>query len=396
VGCGLLVTLVVGLLVGFDPQRGHVTFNDSYRYVMTVERILGHDSAEAEAITLRWYCTDEARTSKGVVEAQACVRSWTKRGGLEPNSPRYNEIFIARPGYPILVAPLAALFGLSAGLAVAAWLLTIAAGWLCLFLARLSGLGVLGSLVSMAALYCLPTFFWLQQYLSDGPALVCTLVLLLGTVLVMRGRIVAGLVLSTLAYTAGLLVRYPDFSFEALCLAACLLLLALAEPETYRNPRTIRLAAYHGGAFVILSVIPKLLGWPGFRDSLTDTFSDHFTHSAPHDLYGHWFTLMGHYLTQIGRLYGGDPILPLLVLGGLALLWREARLLAAVATAAAITGVGTALAHPVSSQGSRLYLQVFLLAVFGLGLAADLARRSLAPRFGAEWLSWVRREDDLK
>jgi hypothetical protein len=395
-GGGLLVTLVVGLLVGLDPQRRQTTWNDTYRYATTVERILGHHDAVARSAALEWYCADYARTSGGADTAGQCVASWTKLGGLAPNTARYNEIFIARPGYPLLVAPFAALFGLSAGLAVVAWLVTIAAGWLCLLLARLSGLGVAGSLGSMIALSCLPTFFWLQQYLTEGPMLVCTLLLLIGTVLAARGRVVAGLAISTLAYAAGLLIRYSTFSLQAACLAVCLLLLARVSPEEFRNRRTFRLAAYHGGAFLILSVVSALLGWPGFQGSLADTFTDHFTEPAPPDLYGRWLSLMVGYLGSVGRLYAGDPMLALLVLLGLVLLWRGARLLAAVVTAAALTGVGTALAHPVASQGARLYVQVFLLAVFGLGYAAELAAHALATRFADARLDRVRREDDLK
>jgi hypothetical protein len=392
---GLLVTLVVGLLVGFAPHRS-ATWNDTYRYIVAVERFLGHDAADAKATALHWYCTDQARTSKDAVTAETCLRSWTKSGGLGPNSARYNEIFRARPGYPLLVTPFAAVFGLGAGLAAVAWLMTIAAGWLCLLLARLCGLGVVGSLGSMVALYCLPTFYWLQQYLTEGPILVCTLALLVGTALVFRGRVVAGVVVSSLAYAAGLLIRYSTFSLQAGCVAACLLLLSVVDPDVFRTRRTIRLTIYHTGAFVILSVIPNLLGWPGFTDSLTDTFTHHFTRPVPADLYERWLLLMGRYIVGLGRLYGGAPILPLLLLGSLALLWRSARLLAAAVAAAALTGVGTALAHPVASQGSRLYVQVFLLAAFGLGLTAELTRRSFAPRLAAEWANRVRREDDLK
>ena len=396
VGGGLLVTLLVGLLVALDPQRQQTTWNDTYRYVATIERILGHDAVQARSIALHWYCTDEARTSGKTTHAAACVAYWTRIGGLAPNTARYNAIFDARPGYPLLVAPFAAVLGLSGGLAVVAWLVTIAAGWLCLLLARLAGLGVAGSLGSMVALYCLPTFFWLQQYLTEGLMLACTLVLLVGSVLVLRGRVVAGLVVSTLAYAAGMLIRYSTFSLQAACLAVCLFVLALVGPEALRIRRTIRLAGYHAGAFVILTVIPMLLGWPGFRESLTDTFTDHFTEAAPAgDLYGHWLSLTGRYLSSLGRLYGGDPLLPLLVVAGLVLLWRGERLLAALVTAAALTGVGSALAHPLASQGSRLYMQVFLLAVFGLGLGTDLAHRSLAPRLAAERVSRVRREDDV-
>ena len=385
VGGGLLITLVVGLIVGFAPQRGEM-WNDAYRYVMTVERILGQSPEQAQATAIDWYCDGQA----------ACVGRLTAAGGLDPNSAQYNEIFIACPGYPLLVAPFAWLFGLSAGLAVVSWLVTIAAGWLCLVLARVSGLGTFGSLASMAALYCLPPFFWLQQYLTEGLMIDLTLVVLIGLVLALSGRMRAGLIVSSLGYAAGLLVRYSSFSMLGACLAACLLLLALVARD-YRGRRTYQLAAYNALAFVILTLIPVGLGWPGFRDSLTDTFTDHFTKPTPPDLYHHWFSLMRRYLKDLGQLYLHHPVLPLLVIMGLILLWTDRKALAAVLTAAALTGIGSALAHPVSTQGQRLYVQVFLVAVFGIGVAGDLIERRWR---GTEHRtlsgSSVHREDEVK
>ncbi|HEX4789841.1 MAG TPA: hypothetical protein VH372_15330, partial [Actinospica sp.] len=145
---GLLVTLSVGLRIGLAPQRGY-TWNDSYRYVMTIERILGHSATQARAVAIRWYCGDLGRTGGGgAASVPGCIAHWTAAGGLTPNTAEYNQIFIARPGYPLLASPFVALFGLGAGLAVLAWLMTIAGGWLCLLIARAGGLGQAGSLAA--------------------------------------------------------------------------------------------------------------------------------------------------------------------------------------------------------------------------------------------------------
>jgi hypothetical protein len=371
---GLLVTLFVGLRVGFDPQRTY-TWNDSYRYIMTIERILGDSAAQARAAAIRWYCGDLGRTGGGgAASVSGCVAHWTSAGGLSPNTAEYNQIFIARPGYPLLAAPFVAAFGLGAGLAAVSWLMTIAGGWLSLLIARAAGLGQVGSLGAMIGFYLVPSFFWMQQYLSEGPTLVCTLVVLLGTVWALRGRMRLGLTTAAVGYTAGFVVRYSTFSVQAGALAACVLLLALC-CRAYRTGRTYRLAGFHAAGLVLMTVLPPVLGWPGFSNSLQDTFTQHFTEPVPADLDRKWLHLMHTYVMRIGTMYLHQPLVPILVLLGLAVLWLRWRALAAVVTAAALTGLGTALAHPLTSQGNRLYFQVFLLAAFGIAVAVDYVDR---------------------
>ncbi|HEX4789232.1 MAG TPA: hypothetical protein VH372_12265, partial [Actinospica sp.] len=231
-----------------------------------------------------------------------------------------------------------------------------------------------GSLAAMIGFFLVPSFFWMQQYLTEGPTLVCTLVVLLGTVWALRGRTALGTGTATAGYVAGFVVRYSTFSVQAGTLAACILLLALCS-RAYRTRRTYLIAGYHAAGFALMMALPSLLGWPGFSNSLQDTFTQHFTEPAPADLDRKWLHLMHTYVMRVGTMYLHQPLVPILVLLGLAVLWLRYRALAAAATAAALAGVATALAHPLTSQGSRLYFQVFLLAAFGIAVAVDQVDR---------------------
>ncbi|MGH3417122.1 MAG: hypothetical protein ACRDSS_11690, partial [Actinocrinis sp.] len=75
--------------------------------------------------------------------------------------------------------------------------------------------------------------------------------------------------------------------------------------------------------------------------------------------------------------YAHDPLVPVLVVLGAILLWRYRRDLGAVAGAAALAGLANAAAHPLTNQLDRLYYQVYLLAVCGLPILADLIRGRL-------------------
>ncbi|MBR7837462.1 hypothetical protein KDL01_29555 [Actinospica durhamensis] len=375
----LLVTVCSGLRIALAPAR-HYTWDDSYRYVMTIERILGHSGAQARALAIRWYCGDLGRTgSGGAAGVPACVAHWTAAGGLWPNTPQYNQIFIARPGYPLLAAPFVALFGLGGGLAVVAWLCAICAAWLCLLIARVAGLRPFAALAAMIAFCLVPSFFWMQQYLTEGPTMVCTLVVLLGVVWALRGKPRLGLAISGAGYLVGFVVRYSTFSVQAGLVMACVALLALCS-RAHRNRRIYRIAGLHGAACVAMTVLPSFFGWPGFSNSLQDTYGDHFTKPMPPNVYHLWLSHIYTYVDHIGRMYLHEPFVLLPLLAGCVLLWIRYRTMAAVVSAAALTGVVTALAHPALGQLSRLYFQVFLLTVFGVAAVVDLVERRVRAR----------------
>lgn len=375
----LIVSVIAtAVMVGEPGKIRNTTWNDTYRYITAIERDLGKSDAQAKAIALDYYCTDLARTTGNAVTKAGirggCIAQWTAAGGLSPNLPRFNQIFDSRPGYPLLAAPFVAGFGLNRGLALLSVLLTLLAGWGVVLLIRLAGGGTLAALAGMVALYTLPTWFWLNQFLTEAPTLVCTIAVLIGAVLMLRGRTRLGLIVSTIAYVCGFVVRYSTFSVQAGCLALTVGLLAWWSRE-WRNRRAGLLALYSAGVFIVLMLLPMAFGWPGFKDSLEDTFTNHYAKPAPPNLYGKWISLNHHFWLATAKNYLHDPLVPALLVLGAVLLWRYRREFGAIIGAAALTGLVSAAAHPLTSQLDRLYFQVYLLGVCGLPILADLIRR---------------------
>jgi hypothetical protein len=363
----LLVTFVAACvqITGADHIRD-TNWNDTYRYVYMIERDLGGGLVRAEHDALEFYCASPAGTG-GLADAARCVSYWTAKGGLAPNAPAYNAIFYTRPGYPAAAVPSVEILGLGNGLAALTLLVTVAAGWGVLLLLRISGLGRRASLGGMIALYVFPTWYWLGQYLTDGPALMLIIWVLAGAAMLLkagnRRQLQQGMAVLSAAYTLGFFVRWSSFAMLGFCFLGALALLCWRRPG-WRNGRVRLLAVVNGAALVLFTAIPALLGWPGFSASVTDTFTDHFTHKIPADIYGKLLWLNVHSWTLLlTRDYLSGPLVPALCAVGLVALLRYRPALAALVGAAALTGLGTAAAHPLTSQMSRLYLPVYLLGV---------------------------------
>jgi hypothetical protein len=361
----LLITLLAACIqvTGADHIRD-TDWNDTYRYVYMIERDMGQGLAPAEQDALSFYCAGAAR----------CVTYWTARGGLAPNAPEYNAIFYTRPGYPAAAVPFAEIFGLGNGLAAVALLVTVAAGCGILVLLRVSGMSRRASLAGMIALYTFPTWYWLGQFLTDGPALMLIIWVMAGAAMLLNaGRRHLGVAVLVTSYSLGFLVRWSSFSTLALCMLLALAVLCWRRPS-WRTRQVALLAAINGAALVLCTAIPALLGWPGFSASVTDTFTKHFARKAPSDLYGRLLSLNVHSWTRLlTHDYLGSPLIPVLCVAGLVLLLRCRPALAALAGAAALAGLCTAAAHPLTSQMSRLYLPAYLLGVCGLPVLLDLA-----------------------
>jgi hypothetical protein len=387
--CAVLVSLVavvVTVLAANDLRN--TTWNDTYRYVTAIERDLGKSPAQAQAVALQYYCSDLSRTADSqdsdAQKAQitsTCVSYWTKQGGLVPNTSRFNLIFDSRPGYPMMAAPFVAALGVNRGLAVLSLLLTLLAGWGVVVLIRVAGGGTRAALAGMIACFTLPTWYWLGQFLTEAPTLVMTIGALIGAVLLLRGAVRSGLIVSAVFYTLGFIVRYSNFSMLALCMMITVGVLAVTTPY-WRNRRAALLGGFSAVVFAITMVLPVAFGWPGFSDSVEDTFTDHYTKPVPPDMYGKLLSLNYHYWIDTGKGFVSAPLVPGLVVLGAFMLWRYRRAFGAVVGAAALTGLGTAAAHPLVSQLDRLYFLIYLLAVCGLPIAADLAWPRSRPQVG--------------
>jgi hypothetical protein len=371
----LLVTLMAACVqvTGADHIRD-TNWNDTYRYVNMTERDMGRSPAQAEHAALEFYCAGPATTT-GMTGTARCVSYWTAKGGLAPDAPQYNAIFYARPGYPAAAVPFTEALGLDHGLAALTLLITIAAGWGVLLLLWASGLSRRASLGGMIALYTFPTWYWLGQFLTDGPALMLTIWVLAGAAMMLnatsRRQVRCGTAVLSAAYALGFLVRWSSFAILALCFLPALAILSWRHPR-WRTRRVALLAAVNGTALTLLTTIPAVAGWPGLNASVTDTFTGHFTQKAPANLYGKLLKLNVHSWTiLLTRNYLSGPLLPALCTLGLKLLLHYHPDLAALVTAAALTGLGTAAAHPLASQMPRLYLSVYLLGICGLPVLLD-------------------------
>jgi hypothetical protein len=365
----LLITLIAACVqvAGADHIRG-TDWNDTYRYVYMMERDMGADPAQAEHAALGFYCAGPTATR--------CVSAWTARGGLAPNASEYNAIFYARPGYPAAAVPFAEVFGISDGLAALALLVTVASGWGVLLLLRVAGLGRRASLGGMIALYAFPTWYWLGQFLADGPMLMLIIWVLAGAAMLLksndRRQLQNGIAVLSTAYILGFFVRWSSFAMLALCLLPALAVLYWRQPRC-RTRRLGLLAGINAAVLVLFTVIPAVADWPGLSASVTDTFTNHFTRKVPADLYGKLIRLNEHsWIWLLTHHYLSGPLIPVLCAAGLVLLLRYQPVLAALVGAAALTGLGTAAAHPLISQMSRLYLPVYLLGVCGLPVLLDL------------------------
>ncbi|MER5637501.1 hypothetical protein ABT095_11150 [Kitasatospora sp. NPDC002227] len=364
--------------------------NDSYRYARSTLQILGEPKAKAQQDALKAFCSSRAHRNytEGVASLdtfqepephaqffQNCMGQ-AKNGALSPNQPRYDRIFETRPGYPLLLAPAVAAFGVLRGMWLMALLMTLLSAGLVYRIAREAGLAVPAAGVGMAAFLLSPlcdASDGSMGGLTEGPAIATTLAVVLGGLWLIRGRVALGAVVTVLGYLVLCLTKYSTGMMLAGAFAAVGVLLAVIRPEL----RKWQLHAFTGiSALTVLGVSAATHLWqlPGMNETLQDTFANHFTQpDVPNTTslllrlngvyWQHWLMAEGYssfYLPLLVvtcwifvRLRGRAPVLLWLCLG----IW--------------LVGMAAAVAHPVVDQGFRLWLPAWLPVPFGLALGAD-------------------------
>jgi hypothetical protein len=354
--------------------------NDTYRYAELTLRLLGESPAAAQTKALRAYCEDNAtwlaqRHAADPVNLDApfsrssefhkCV-SQSAATGLPPTSPRYNEIFSSRWGFPALAAPFVQVLGVNRGLRAASWLMTIVGGllvYLILLLLRVPGrLAALGQ----AVYYASPIGWWGSYGLTDGPAVTLSVAALLGALLVLRRRYATGAVLFAVALVGGCFVRYSNFLFVGLALAAASLLLVVFR----RRLRAAAAMMFGLSSLTVISLvlIAKAFRWSGVTETLQDTFTNHFTRPDVTDPWARFADLNAAYWTQWLQGQLRSPWLLAAVIVGSVALARRNGPFGLLAIAVAATGFLDEAAHPVVSQGDRLMITVWIVAALGLPL----------------------------
>ncbi len=375
--CVLLIAAIFAALQAIDYHKD-VPSNDTYQYAKQTLRILGDSPSEAVHDATVMYCQDSGNSAStsasldnsGGSGAADYTSAFDKcmlvyRDGLTPSSPRYLAIFTARPGYPLLAAPLAAVFGLRFGLWAAALLCTLLGGVLVLMLLRAIGCGWWAAVGGQALYLAAPTGYWGSRMLTDGPSLATTLLMLLGAVWMVRGRLRPGVAVLTAGLVTGFLVRYSSEQLAALLLAIGALLCWWRAREG-RTEGVKLLAVTASVGFVVTELASSLLGWPGLAESMQDTFTQHFERPDVSDPVQKLIRMDLHFW---GYYPVSEPTALLVVAGLIALavaLIRREAVYGALVLACAATGVGAVAAHPVASQADRLMVPVWLLLALGL------------------------------
>lgn len=373
--------------------RQDVPSNDTYQYAKQTLRFLGDGPQQAVHEAVVMYCQDSGNaaatadslnyaagpTGSGTSYSaayRACLQTY--RDGLPPSSPRYLAIFTARPGYPLLAAPIAAVFGLRFGLWAAALLCTLFAGVLVLILLRSAGCSTPVALAGQALLLAAPTGYWGSRMLTDGPSLATAVLTLAGAWWLVQHRTKAGLWLLGAGFVTGFLVRYSSEQVVALFLAlGALACLRWAPGSRHRDMRL--LAAVCGAGFVVSELASTLLGWPGLSVSLQDTFTKHFYRPDVSDPLGRLVRLDWRFWEYFPV---SEPIALLLAAGLVTLavvLIRRERVYGILVVAVSATGVAAVAAHPIVSQSDRLMMPVWLLLALGLPRLLTAAPTDPAP-----------------
>ncbi|MFJ2739479.1 hypothetical protein ACIO3O_07400 [Streptomyces sp. NPDC087440] len=376
----LLLFLVFAVMhVALLPQW--VFSGDSYRYAVAALRLTGTPEGAAHAEALRAYCS--AQDLQPYADCLADVPA-----GLRPYGERYESIFAARPGYPLLTAPLVLALGVLPGMWLTGLALSVVSAWLVGLLLREAGYGPRAVLGGQALLLFGPLGYWSMRPLTEGAVLACVLACTLGAYRLVSGRpsgawVPLGVgfgVLAGVKYSSALMVGV------GLGVAGLVLLVRthLVRPDLVRTRKAARHLAVAGASGVAgLAGLSWLLGLPGPAVAAQDLLTEHFTRPDVANPGTRIAMLAVRYWAEWAR--DETAFVVLLGLAGW-LLWRrgDARLAVTVAAAGAV-GFLTASALPGANELDRLWVLMWLPVVVGLpGLGRFVGPRTTREE-GPEW-----------
>jgi hypothetical protein len=358
----VFLVVVLSLLRWNAP--GIHAYPDTTWYVRNALLMRGWDQADAdhEAAVLR--CSYWVQPALSFAKQAECAQD---AGELLHSPPRYEEIFAARPGYPIILAPLSALLGRQ-GFVVATLMVAVLDGILIMVLVRLLGGTWAEQLVAGGAFLLLPSGFWSTRLLSDGTMLAGLLVAVCGAILLQRGTRRAGVALILTGLGAVFVTKSANLLGLGLALLASGAAIAwVARGPTRRNGYL--LAGLSSTALPLAAASGIVLGWPGLGTSVQDMLTDHFLRPDVPDP-----------LSSLGRanlqfwpdVFGQWLHSPVLVLGSLAaLVWLAVRLrMASIPVIlAGLSGIPLLVVHPVVTEWDRLLVPIWVPVAVAIGLA---------------------------
>lgn len=379
---GILCTmLVMAVFVGF--QLTSLTGRDSpdsKNYLSYALRLSGEsrDAATAEAID--YTCADEPDSRL----VQECVRKltrsaayWTRHGNTSGmtgpffNS-RFMAIYEARPGYPLLLVPFIAAFGLVLGVWLAGVTVTLAGSLFVLATLRAAGANRPAALCGQILYLTLPNAAIAMLPMADGLTLACTAAVALGCTLVLdEERRTAGTALVTGGLLVAFLARYSQALLLAVALAAACAGLARYRRHHGRSPRAaLRLFLLCGGLALAMQLTTYVLDWPSGYDSAQDLLTHHYQSPDVADPWPRFLAAEGTFWSAWTDHQLKDPLLLImLALAACSVIRRPTHLgLNAAATAAG--GVLNQAGHPNLDMlaGQRLIVLVWFLPVLTVPL----------------------------
>lgn len=235
-------------LLQFASVTGRAT-PDTRNYVSYALSLGGASMRESAAGTIDHYCGSRAATAErnqrvDVVRlrapspaarvAEECRRElWRKvdrrlaagqtGGHIAPfTSERFQRIFEVRPGYPVLLAPFVAVFGVVWGVWLASVLIAATGGVLAFLVLRAVRAPTPVALTGQALYYVLPCGATAMRPMTEGLLLALTLAALWGCALAAEGRVRAGVLLVGGALSALFTVKHSQALFLGVCLVgAC-------------------------------------------------------------------------------------------------------------------------------------------------------------------------------
>ncbi|MBP5863347.1 hypothetical protein QBA57_24735 [Streptomyces scabiei] len=418
-------------LLQFASVTGRAT-PDTKNYVAYALALGGAGPREAAAGAVDHYCGSRAATagrkqgvdvvrfrapSPAARVAEECRRKlWRKvdrglaagrtDGPIPPfASERFQRIFEVRPGYPVLLAPFVAVFGVVWGVWLASVLIAAAGGVLAFLVLRAVRAPTPVALTGQALFYVLPCGATAMRPMTEGVLLALTLAALWGCALAMEGRVRVGVSLVGGALAALFTVKHSQALFLGVCLVGACAVVAVrrsrggehggarggehceerggerSEERAGRGPvepwvRAV--AAVSAGAAVCTPVLAGLLRYPASTESLQDLLTDHYTHPDRARLWPEFLRLESAFWVEWVRR---QLIQPLFLAALAAGAWGAARqrpVFGWFVIAGACTGILNQAGHPdITIWGDRLIVVAWLLPVLGLPL---LLERVTAPR----------------
>ena len=363
-------------------------YPDSYRYARAAERFDGATSAQAHQDALGAFCATRGNAARatarlspladaplpaGTITEEECLARWTYAADITTMDPRYQAIFSARPGYPLLAAPFIRMFGVIGGLRLLGLLTAAGGSLLVVGLLRSAGLSPLAAISGQLVFLATPMARWSLQALGEGLMTMCALGTIWGAVLLTRRRPVAGVPLLVVSLAVCAVTRYS----LALVLAALMAGASAAVWSCVRERRhrwTALLAGLSAIAAAVTAALMSALSLPSATTTLQDTFTMHFVYPEVPDPWQRLAGLDGRYWTHWIGAQAALPTFLVPTLVAVCALYRYRPELGWFAIATALTGVFQVAAHPLVQEADRLGILMWMPVVLGLPLLVARAQ----------------------